>query len=102
MLEKRIYAIFDKVAEQMIGPMVVLPNDPAARRMFQDALLGEGSNLATHPADYSLFFLGTVNTDTGAITPAPTEKPFGGVPLVTGETIADLAARRMENVTHEG
>lgn len=98
---KRIYAIFDKVAEQMFGPMVVLPNDGAARRVFQDALFGEGSTMAPHPGDYALYHIGTINLETGVITPAATDKPFAGVPLITGDVLVDLATRKPE-ITNEG
>lgn len=69
---KKLYAVYDTVAEEIItGPIMVLPNDAAARRFFQDLITDQRSNLSTHPKDYDLVCLGEINTGTGSITTSP-------------------------------
>lgn len=89
MMDKQIYSVFDLVAGQMFGPLLVLPNHAVARRTFQDALMGEGSVMAPHPADYVLIHIGTINVETGAIRQL-TNDPSTTSPIITGEAIIHL------------
>lgn len=95
---KRLYAVYDAVALEMMGPLMVLPNDAAARRVFQDAVTNEQSSLFMHPHDYVLCHLGEIDTQTGTVTPVTgSTMPHGfGVPVVTGEFIVDAIKRRKD------
>jgi len=53
-----VYAVFDKLAQQVIGGLHLLANDAAAVRFFSDILQEPNSRLAGHPEDYELISLG--------------------------------------------
>lgn len=92
---KQIYAIFDEVAQQLFGPIMVLPNDAVARRTFQDALFTPGAIMTTHPQDFTLFHLGSLNLETGLITPrseAPTQD--NACVIIAGDVLVELTNNR--------
>lgn len=100
---KRIYAVYDSLAQEMFGPLIVMPNDAAARRFFQDAVTGEGSRIAEHPEDYSLHFLGELDTETGVLTSIATlgSGPFG-VQIVSADFVLEQLKRRQLNAVAAG
>ena len=61
-----IYAIRD--AKTAFMPATVDFNNDAAIRNFEHACKVADSLMASHPADYSLWCLGSYNTDTGVIS----------------------------------
>lgn len=62
-----IYAVRDvKVGFQSI---TIQPNDPVAARSFESTVINSDSVLFTHAEDFSLYRLGTWDSDTGHIIP---------------------------------
>lgn len=84
---KRLYTVYDNVAESATGPLLVFPNDAAARRAFQDALTGETS-LAAHPQDYDLCCVGEFDSVSGQVTGHPAHEV-----VITGKVIMELLNR---------
>lgn len=90
---KKIYAIFDIVGLEMVGPLMVFPNDASARRAFQSGLTHQDSTLSAHPSDYSLHILGEIDTQSGVIVPVKGGDSFG-VQIVSGDALIDQLRRR--------
>lgn len=90
---KLIYTVFDVVAGQQIGPLLLLPNDGVARRAFQDALLGDGSNLASHPSDYVLLRVGSMDVESCVVSPGPGELERE---IISGDIVMQLQSRGPE------
>lgn len=69
---ERIYAIYDRQAKHILKgniPFVMMyPNDAVAKREFTEIVEGI-PQLRKHPDDYVLGYLGTLDTETGIITP---------------------------------
>lgn len=65
---KRIYAIRDRVANDLAGyfPLVVFRTDAQAIRYFGDSALQEKSALGAHLSDYELILVGEL-ADNGTI-----------------------------------
>lgn len=88
---RRIYCIFDRVASEVFGPVMVLPNDAVAIRTFRDALFQPNS---TNHADYDLYCIGYLDTETGALNHVLGNQELGspvfGVvsPVVTGAALS--------------
>lgn len=62
------YAMHDRCTG-FLAPTLEL-NDDAAVRHFQHAIVTPVSDLyGTHPDDFSLYFIGTYNSDTGVFLP---------------------------------
>lgn len=61
---KRLYAIYDKLAEEF-GPINLAPTDAVAIRMFKNGIPEEAK---TNMEDYCLFYVGDYDTRTGVIT----------------------------------
>lgn len=98
---KRVYAVYDSMAMEMFGPLLLMPNDSAARRFFQDAVTGEGSQLAQHPEDYALCCLGELDTETGVMVSIPAGDKFG-VQIASADQILELLKRREANAQVSG
>lgn len=94
---RRIYAIYDRVASEVFGPVMVLPNDAVAIRTFRDALFQPDSR---NHADYDLYCLGYLDTETGALNHVLGNHElgspiFGAVPpVVTGAALAATSETR--------
>lgn len=93
---KKIYAVFDIVGLEMVGPLLVFANDASARRAFQAGLTHADSSLSVHPSDYSLHILGEIDTETGVLVPVKGADSFG-VQIVSGDAIMDQLRRREAN-----
>lgn len=93
---KKIYAVFDIVGLEMVGPLLVFPNDASARRAFQSGLTHQDSSLSVHPSDYSLHLLGEVDTESGVIVPVKSVESFG-VQIVSGDVLMEQLRRREAN-----
>jgi hypothetical protein len=65
---KSIYAIYDNVAEQIIGGLHVFPHQAPAIRMYGDIAAMPDSTIGKHPHDFDLIQVGILNDDT-TITP---------------------------------
>lgn len=62
---KTVYAIRDRIANDLVGyyPLAVFRTDAQAVRYFGDSIAQEKSALGSHPHDYELLKLGTVDDD---------------------------------------
>lgn len=85
---KSIYAIRDRVAQELIGLRMYLlmcfRTDEEAARYFADAINDTTSILNKHPADYELLRLGSID-DQGTI--AISAQPQV---IITGDTVIAL------------
>lgn len=81
---KRLYQVYDIVAETVIGGIVQESNDAPAIRAFTDALRNKDSLLAQHPEDYQLLALGELFSS-GQIVPL--DKPEI---ILTGKTWKEM------------
>ena len=72
MLQK-IFAIYDSKAESFTNP-VYLNSTGLAVRTFSDSVQDPESQFAKHPADYTLFELGTYDDQTAEFKLLPTPK----------------------------
>lgn len=63
-----IYAIYDNVAQAIIGGLHIQPHAAPAIRMFGDVAALPNSSIGLHPADFDLVQLGVLNED-NTITP---------------------------------
>lgn len=66
-----IYAIYDKLAEDLIGGLHAHRAEPAAIRMFTDVAGMEGSRIGMHPNDYTFVRLGWLEHKDGQFTIVP-------------------------------
>ena len=87
MATKFLYVVFDVVAQLVSGPVMALPNDAVARRVFQDALLGESSALSRHPSDYVLLKIGALEDEVPVIRSVETTQ------VISGDQVMDLQRR---------
>lgn len=62
-----IYAIYDKVAETIVGNLWLYNHVAAAVRTFSDILSRDDTAQGQHPADYNLVELGVLVQDQGLI-----------------------------------
>ena len=61
---QQMYTVYDSKAETFMPPFFV-PSRGLAIRAFEDCVNSDDHHFGKHPADYTLFFLGTFVTDTG-------------------------------------
>lgn len=67
-----LYSILDvNVGYQM---PIVQDNDAVAMRNFENACIDKSSVFNTHSVDFSLWCIGTFDTDTGVVEPMPQRK----------------------------
>lgn len=66
-MQKKIYGVYDEKTEMFNEPYYSF-TDAQAKRAFTDAVNDPGHPFGMHPADYTLFRLGTLDTSTGVIT----------------------------------
>ena len=63
-MTKRLYYIEDQLAAEF-GPLYEAKNDKTAVRAFMDLL---GKSISGNANDYVLYFVGTIDHDTGQVT----------------------------------
>jgi len=66
-----IFSVYDNKAEAFLPPFV-LPKREMAIRTFADSINNPETQLHKHPADYTLFTLGTFDDEIGKIVPEKT------------------------------
>lgn len=59
-MDKQVYAVYDKVAADIVGGLFVFTHDAPAVRIFVDGLNDASTSLNKHPADYALLCLGDI------------------------------------------
>lgn len=65
---KTIFCVYDSAAESYLDPFFA-PTVHFACRGFKEAVNKEGHQFNTFPEDYTLYQIGTYDSDTGTITP---------------------------------
>lgn len=75
---QNIYAIYDKVAKAITGPLWLYNNDAAAIRVFDDVAREPKSIIGQHPGDYNLVNLGDLNEQKPEIKGQPAETVLEG------------------------
>lgn len=70
-MKKRVYSIRDnKMAS--FGVPVIIENDAVATRQFGDVIMSGGDNvMCKHPADFTLYYLGEYDMNTGKFENEP-------------------------------
>lgn len=63
-MNKKIYAIYDTMAQAITGPLWTFGHDAAAIRTFNDLASDNRTEIAKHPADYNLILLGELVDET--------------------------------------
>lgn len=71
---KRIYVLFDLVAEAVSSGLFLYPGDPAAVRAFGDALSDPQSPYSKHAEDFELRCIGLLS-DAGVVSGVDHEIP---------------------------
>lgn len=66
--EMKIVCVRDRAIEAYLNPFVC-PHVGGAIRSFMDETKNPESTVASHKEDYSLYLIGTFNTETGALIP---------------------------------
>lgn len=64
----KIFSVYDSKVEAYIQPFFA-ETDAAALRMFQDAATNQEHQFCKHAGDYTLFAVGTWDTNEGKIEP---------------------------------
>jgi hypothetical protein len=65
---KLLFSIYDTPAKHYF-PIMEMNTQDEAIRAFSDGLNNPEHGFSSHPEDYTLFYLGTIDTSTGTITP---------------------------------
>lgn len=72
----QIYALKDKKAETFLNPFVA-KNSAVATRILKELTQNPETALFKNPEDYSLWWIGSYNEDTGVIIPIKTLECVG-------------------------
>lgn len=65
---RRLYIIYDRVAETFVGPIIVDRADAPVVRSFHDVLADPKTSLGQHPGDYDVRCIAQI-TDVGQVLP---------------------------------
>ncbi len=76
-----IYTVHDVKAETFMPPFFV-PSKGLAIRAFEDCVNSKDHHFGKHPADYTLFHLGSFDTDTGEFDLIDKQSVGNGVEFV--------------------
>lgn len=77
---KHLYIVLDAAAAAVTGPLMMFPHDNVAARMFSDIAGDPQTMVNRHPTDHSLIRVGSIDEDTGEITPL-----FPSLVVISGE-----------------
>lgn len=87
MANKQIYAVWDKIAQDLTGGLMVFTHDAPVIRIFTDGLADASTMLNKHPQDYDLVCLGEVDTQDGECVLFGMNKPRV---VLSGATWAEM------------
>lgn len=76
MTPQLMFTVFDTKAETFMPPFFV-PSRGLAIRAFEDCINSDDHHFGKHPADYTLFYLGSFNTDVGRFELEDTKQSVG-------------------------
>lgn len=82
----KAYSVFDVKAANYAAPFFTF-NDQTAIRILTDAVADPSTVICQHPEDYSLYWVGTFDEDTGIF--APVEHPHV---VCTAASVVRIAA----------
>lgn len=68
---KGIYVVYDRVAETVVGGILMFPHHAAAVRFFKDVAADQGTSVAKHIGDHDLLCLGHIDEVHALVTPLP-------------------------------
>ena len=68
-MEKKIYTVFDAKVEAYLDIFLARTHGEALRS-FSDAVGQDGHPFSEHPEDYTLFYVGDFDVDSGVVTSA--------------------------------
>lgn len=92
----KCYTVHDVKAETFLPPFFV-PSKGLAIRAFEDCINSKDHHFGKHPADYTLFEIGSFDTDTGEFSPDIMKSIGNGVeflnPLKPPENVNENASR---------
>lgn len=80
-MNHEIYSVRDVKADAHNRPFFV-PNRAVALRALTDSILNADNDLAKHPEDYQLYYLGTYDDSTGTINAVPAEHVLNLIDLL--------------------
>lgn len=87
---RRIYAIYDKVAEDISGPAITCRNEAEAVRLFTELLNRKDSTIGAHPKDHDLIWLGDIISKHTEGVQLDAARGESGQIVMSGETWAAL------------
>lgn len=87
-----MFTVHDQKAETFMPPFFV-PSKGLAIRAFEDCINSDDHHFGKHPADYTLFFLGSFDTDNGEFDLMEKQSVGNGV-----EFVNPLAPKESNNV----
>lgn len=70
-MQKKLYQVYDLIAEMAVGPVIVDFRDNPAVRTFIMVLEDKNTQLGQRPQDYELRYIGDLNEATSAVTVPP-------------------------------
>lgn len=79
-----VFAIRDEKAQAFIAPFI-FQQFGEAERFFQDILSDDRSSYRKHPADYTLYHIGSFDTGKGALAPVLPNRICSGADFVKSE-----------------
>lgn len=79
--QQLIYTVHDTKAETFMPPFFV-PSKGLAIRAFEDCINSDDHHFGKHPADYTLFFLGSFDTDSGEFDCVDKQSVGNGVEFI--------------------
>lgn len=85
----RVFGVYDYKGQMLIGSLQLAPTDAVAIRAFSDAMQGD-QQLARHPEDYCLVFLGVLDEEFCTIDPEPSRAI-----VMDGRAVMERAAAAM-------
>lgn len=85
---RNLYGIHDRVANSIIGGLVIERNDGVILRMFDHLLRDKNTAVGLHPADHDLVKLGSI-TDDGTITAIRPEIVATGAAIAASHYLDD-------------
>ena len=96
-MKSNLYAVYDRVGEDYPFSVInCLRNDAAAERLFIDVIQNPKSPIHSHPEDYELHFLGTMDDQTQDSTPITP----GYHTVTTGRDVLALLERHAQGANN--
>lgn len=89
-MTKLLVTIVDLAADMIIGGIHLFAHEAAAVRFFGDLVADPQTMIARHPKDHVLRLVGSIDENTGVITPEMRD-------IVTGASIAEIQRQAQEN-----